>query len=155
MAKVPKPNPLAHARNHLGSYAAALWPPFELLPHLRLLAEHLEAVERGEIDRLMVFMPPRHGKSVLTSTLYPAWYLGRHTDRSIITSSYSQELSLDFGRGVRSFITDPLHRRIFPGCRIVDDNAAAHRLGISAGGNYYAVGAGGSITGRGADLAAD
>jgi hypothetical protein len=78
MAKVPKPNPLVHARDHLGAYAAALWPPFELPPHLRLLAEHLEAVERGEIDRLMVFMPPRHGKSVLASTLYPAWYLGRH-----------------------------------------------------------------------------
>src|SRR5580693_4118064 len=85
MAKVPKaktPNPLVHARDHVGAYAAALWPPFELPPHLRLLAEHLEAVERGEIDRLMVFMPPRHGKSVLASTLYPAWYLGRHPDRS-------------------------------------------------------------------------
>jgi hypothetical protein len=92
MAKVPKaktPNPLVHARDHVGSYAAALWPPFELPPHLRLLSGHLEAAERGEIDRLMVFMPPRHGKSVLASTLYPAWYLGRHPDRSIITSSYS------------------------------------------------------------------
>jgi hypothetical protein len=63
MAKVPRPNPLAHARNHLGSYAAALWPPPQ---HLRLLSEHLEAAERGEIDRLMVFMPSGW-LSVLTS----------------------------------------------------------------------------------------
>jgi len=145
-------DPLRQARADLACYSAALWPPFELAPHHRLIIEKLEAVERGEIDRLMIFLPPRHGKSLITSTLFPAWYLGRHPDRSVIASSYGQELASDFGRRVRGFTTDDLHRAIFPECRVVDDSNAVHRFGLTAGGNYYAVGAGGPITGRGGDL---
>lgn len=152
MAKPTKHSALALARADLAAYATAMWPPFELARHHRLVVEELERIERGEIDRLMVFMPPRHGKSLLTSTLFPAWYIGRHPDRSIIASSYGQELASDFGRRVRGFVADDLHRAIHPDCRMEDDSSAVHRFGLTAGGAYYAVGAGGPITGRGADL---
>lgn len=142
----------AGARNELSVYAKGVWRPFKLAPHHRLLVEELERVERGEIDRLMVFMPARHGKSLITSTIFPSWYLGRHPDRSVIATSYGAELALDFGRRVRGFVTDPLHTAIFPNCEVRFDANAAHRFSLAPGGNYYAVGAGGTLTGRGADL---
>src|SRR5437762_5909291 len=111
------------ARADLACYAVAQWPGFELAAHHRLLVEMLEAVERGEIRRLLVAMPPRHGKSLITTQLFPAWYLGRHPERSIITASYGQELADGFGRAVRNLVRDPMHVTIFPGCRLADDSA--------------------------------
>jgi hypothetical protein len=84
--------------------------------------------------------------------LFPAWFLGRHPDRSVIAASYGSELAVDFGRRVRGYVSDSLHRAIFPQSIISDDNDAAHRFGLMMGGNYFAVGAGGPITGRGGDL---
>jgi len=112
----------------------------------------LERVERAELDRVIICMPPRHGKSLLTSQLFPAWYLGRNPAKSIIASSYGQELASDFGRRVRNFASERLHRQIFPDCVIADDSDSVHRFHTTAGGAYYAVGAGGPLTGRGADL---
>jgi hypothetical protein len=143
---------IALARADLAVYCALAWPRFEMAPHHRLMVEHLERVERGEIDRLLITLPPRHGKSLIASTLFPAWYLGRNPERSIIASSYGQELASDFGRRVRNFVAEPLHRAIFPKCVQSDDSNAVHRFNLTAGGAYYAVGAGGPITGRGADL---
>jgi len=140
------------ARVDLACYAAALWPPFELASHHRLIADLLEAVERGDIRRLMIFMPPRHGKSLLGTQLFPAWFLGHHPDKSIITASYGQELADDFGRQVRNMVNDPVHRAIFPECRLADDATSMRRFSTTAGGSYYAVGRGGPITGRGAHL---
>src|SRR5208337_498934 len=97
-------------------------------------------------------MPPRHGKSLITSTLFPAWFLGRNPTKSIIASSYGQELASDFGRRVRGFVSDGLHRAIFSDCTITDDSDSVHRFHLTQGGAYYAVGAGGPLTGRGADL---
>jgi predicted phage terminase large subunit-like protein len=140
------------AQRDLAVYARLLWPRFEMAQHHRLVIERLEAVERGEIKRLMIFMPPRHGKSLISSTLFPPWYLGRNPSRSIIATSYGAELATDFGRSVRNLVSDALHQRIFPSSTIASDNAAAHRFSLMAGGAYFAVGAGGPITGRGADL---
>ena len=143
---------LALARGDLACYAAALWPSFSLAPHHELIISKLEAVERGEIKRLMIFMPPRHGKSLITSVMYPPWYLGRNPGRNVIFASYGQALSDDFGRLVRNLLTNPLHQAIFPACRLSEDSTAAHRFNTTQGGAYYAVGRGGPITGRGADL---
>jgi hypothetical protein len=140
------------ARDDFASYCAALYPRFELPPHLRTLVNTLERVERGELDRVIVCMPPRHGKSLTTSQMFSSYYLGRNPSKSIIASGRGQELASDFGRRVRNLVSDPLHRRIFPGSVLVDGSAAVHRFGLTAGGNYYAVGAGGPLTGRGADL---
>src|SRR6266566_2467317 len=143
---------LGLAHEDLACYAAAQWPSFELAHHHELIVSKLEAVERGQISRLMIFLPPRHGKSLITSTIFPAWYLGRRPNRHIIFDTYGQELSDDFGRRVRNFVIDPIHQAIFPDCRFAEDSTAAHRFNTVKGGAYYAVGRGGPITGRGAHL---
>jgi hypothetical protein len=119
---------LALAHEDLACYAVALWSQFSMASHHERIISRLEAVERGEISRLMIFLPPRHGKSLLASTIFPAWYLGRHSDRHIIFATYGQELSDDFGRQVRNLVADPLHRAIFPRCVLSEDSTAAHRF---------------------------
>ncbi len=143
---------LALAREDLACYAVAQWPAFELAAHHRIIVDKLEAVEKGLIRRLMIFLPPRHGKSLLATQFFPAWYLGRHPDQFIITASYGQELADDFGRKVRNLVGDPLHQSIFPGFRLAEDSTSMRRFNTAAGGSYYAVGRGGPITGRGAHL---
>jgi len=83
--------------------------------HHKKVCRALEKVESGKIDRLMIFAPPRHSKSELASRRFPAWYLGRHPERQIITASYGDELASDIGADVRDIIRDPYYRNIFPG----------------------------------------
>ncbi len=92
---------LALAHEDLACYAMAMWPQFSMARHHELIISRLEAIERGEISRLMIFLPPRHGKSLLASTIFPSWYLGRHSEHHLIFATYGQELSDDFGRKVR------------------------------------------------------
>ncbi len=139
------------ARQSLLAYAIGMIPRYETPAHLELLAEKLEAVERDEIKRLMVFMPPRHGKSNLTSEVFPAWYLGRKPDRQVMFTTYAQDLADGFGRKVRNAVADPRHVRSFPDSVLSEDSQSAKRFNTTAGGVYYAVGAGGPVTGRGAD----
>lgn len=140
------------ARQSLLAYAIGMIPRYETPAHLELLAEKLEAVERGEIKRLMVFMPPRHGKSNQASEVFPAWYLGRKPDRQVMFTTYAQDLADGFGRKVRNAVADPRHVRSFPDSVLSEDSQSAKRFNTTAGGVYYAVGVGGPVTGRGADL---
>jgi predicted phage terminase large subunit-like protein len=112
----------------------------------------LEAVERGEIDRLMVFMPPRHGKSEKTSKRFPAWYLGRNPKRQIIAASYNSDLATDFGRDVKGILASPEFGDVFGDVQLRQDSRAADRMNTNHGGAYYAVGVGTATTGRGAHL---
>lgn len=155
----PSPEDFAHSR--LISYAAYQWPGYRDAQHHRQIARKLEAVERGEIQRLMIFMPPRHGKSMLASEYFPAWYLGRNPDHYVIAATYAQDLADDFGRKVRNQIADPAYAGIFPGVGIVQDSTSAKRFHVTAPGEafstgqngaYFAVGVGGPLTGRGAHL---
>lgn len=139
------------ARQSLLAYAIGMIPRYETPAHLELLAEKLEAVERGEIKRLMVFMPPRHGKSNQASEVFPAWYLGRKPDRQVMFATYAQDLADGFGRKVRNAVADPRHVRSFPDSVLSEDSQSAKRFNTTAGGVYYAVGVGGPVTGRGAD----
>ena len=143
---------LSIAANDLGAYAVLQWPEYELAQHLNLIADYLENVERGEITRLLITTPPRHGKTMLTSEYFPAWYLGRNPGKFIIFITYSQERANDVGRKVRNQLTDPLHQSIFPNCGISEDSAASNKFSTNQNGAYYAVGVGGPITGRGAHL---
>jgi len=118
-----------------------------------LIAERLEAVERGEIDRLMIFMPPRHGKSELASKRFPAWCLGRNPRRQIIAASYNSDLANDFGRNVRNIVAEPEFRQVFPDVSLATDSAAANRMNTNHGGAYVAAGVGTAVTGRGANIA--
>ena len=143
---------LALAHQDLACYSIAQWPEFERAPHHELIISKLEAIERGEIKRLMIFLPPRHGKSFITSSIFPAWFLGRHPEYHVIFATYGQELSDDFGRRVRNFIADRVHQEIFPNCRLSEDSTSVRRFNTTASGAYFAVGRGGPITGRGANL---
>ncbi len=152
-----------YAFSRLISYAAYQWPGYRDASHHRLIARHLEAVERGDITRLMITMPPRHGKSMLASEFFPAWYLGRNPDHYVVTATYAQELADDFGRKVKNQIEDDAFRAVFPGVGLADDSKSAKRFHIegeaggyehstSQRGAFYAVGVGGPLTGRGAHL---
>lgn len=109
-----KPTPVAeaaaelltrrHAREDLIDFTAYTFPSFEVAGHHRLIAEKLVAVERGEIDRLMIFCPPRHGKSELAPRRFPAWFLGRHPNKQIICCSYGDDLAHEFGRDVWNIV---------------------------------------------------
>lgn len=159
--KPPSAEDFAHSR--LIAYAAYQWPGYRDARHHRMIARKLEAVERGEIKRLMIFMPPRHGKSMLASEYFPAWYMGRNPDHYVVAATYGQDLADDFGRKVKAQIEDPTYRAIFPGVTLSEDSRSVRRfhIGDSQGGYehqtrqkgaYYAVGVGGPLTGRGAHL---
>lgn len=119
--------------------------------HHRLLIEHLEAVERGEIERLMVCMPPGSAKSTYTSVEFPAWCLGRNPAMSVIAASHTQELAERFGRRVRNIVASDEFAKAF-GVGVADDSSSAGRWDTDKAGEYFAAGVGGSITGRRADL---
>lgn len=126
-------------------------PSYVPAGHHRQIAEKLEAVERGEIDRLMIFMPPRHGKSELASRRFPAWYLGRNPARQIIAASYNSDLATDFGREVRNIVDSPEYGLLFD-VRLREDSRAADRWNTDGGGAYVAAGVGTAVTGRGAHI---
>lgn len=155
MQPLPPPSSLKaedYAFSRLIAYAAFQFPRYDTAKHHRLIARKLEAVERGEIKRLMISMPPRHGKSMLASEFFPAWYLGRNPERYVIAASYGQELAEDFGRKVRNQMIDPIFQTVFPSCHLMEDSTGAKRFNTTKGGSYFAVGVGGAITGRGAHL---
>ncbi len=121
-------------------------------PHLELLCDKLEAVARGEILRLMVFMPPRHGKSQICSKKCPPWYLRKYPDREIMITSYSADLAFDFSRIARNTIQD--EREIFPDINVNQQARAVKHWTLEGRlGGLIAAGVGGPITGRGAHVA--
>jgi predicted phage terminase large subunit-like protein len=116
--------------------------------HHKVIAYALEQVEMGLIPRLIINVPPRHGKSQLSSRFFPSWFLGRHPTESIILATYADKLSWDFGREVREILEDPLYRQIFPDMRLT--TASVDRIETEDGGKGFFVGRGSAITGRGA-----
>jgi predicted phage terminase large subunit-like protein len=116
----------------------------------RVIGAALEEVERGDYRRLMMTMGPRMGKTTLASAMFPAWYVGRHPDRSIIVATYNEHYSWDLGRKVRDIMVSPHYSQVFPGVEIKIGASAVNRVETSRGGVVFAVGRGSSITGRGA-----
>lgn len=140
------------ARRGLIAFTEYTNPLYAAAAHHLLIAEKLEAVERDEIDRLMIFMPPRHGKSELASRKMPARYLGKHPTRQIIAASYNSEIATDFGRDVRNCMASPEYAEVFPNVSLRPDSKAADRMNTNHGGVYIAAGVGTATTGRGAHL---
>jgi len=139
------------ARLSLLEFSKYTNPAYVAAQHHQLIVDKLEAVERGEIKRLMITMPPRHGKSELASRRFPAWYLGRNPDKQIIAASYNSDLANDFGREVRNIVHSPEFMALFD-TGLAQDSKAANRWHTDAGGMYVAAGVGTAITGRGADI---
>ncbi len=140
------------ARGSLLGFALGMLPTYETPHHIELIANKLQDLEERKLKRLMVFMPPRHGKSYLISQFFPAWYLGRNPKHEIIFASYSQDIASGFGRRVRNLMSEPMYKHFFPGTVLSEDSNAVNRFNTTASGAYYGAGAGGPLTSRGANL---
>lgn len=148
-------NPYAIASTMLLSFSKLMYSHYDISPeHLIKLGKMLELVERGEIKRLVITMPPRHGKSMLTSELFPAWYLGRNPTHNVMFASYNHTFASEFGRKVRNLILDPKFQRVFEDVKVSSDSQANDKFVLNKGGAYYALGVQGTLTGRGANCVA-
>jgi len=127
-------------------------PTYVVAPHHKKLAELLTQIAYGHKDRIAVSIPPRHGKSHLVSTLFPAWFLGKFPDKKVLMVSHTGDLAVDFGRKVRNLIADPKYVSIFPEITLAQDSKSAGRWSTNRGGEYFATGVGAALAGRGADL---
>lgn len=128
------------------------FPRYRTAEHHRKIAHHLERVIKGECKRLMLLLPPRHGKSELASKRFPALALGWRPELQFISASATSGLAEDFGRDVRNIISSPEYGNLFPRTELAQDSQAKGKWNTSAGGIYYAVGVGGAVIGRGADI---
>ena len=129
-----------------------VWPNFIDGAHHAKMAAAFEKVARGDCKRLIINMPPRHTKSEFASYLLPAWFLGKFPQKKVIQTSHTAELSVGFGRKVRNLVDSDVYKSIFPGVGLQSDSKAAGRWATSAGGDYFAIGIGGAVTGKGADI---
>jgi len=129
-----------------------MWPTFIGGRHHKIMAEAFERVACGELKRLIINMPPRHTKSEFASYLLPAWFLGKFPHKKVIQTSHTAELAVGFGRKVRNLVDSEAYHDIFPGLTLSVDSKAAGRWNTSKGGDYFAIGVGGAVTGKGADL---
>jgi predicted phage terminase large subunit-like protein len=136
------------ARRRLGDFIKLLEPSYVRTRHTEALCDHLEAVERGEINRLIVMMPPRHGKTMHVSQALPAWVFGRNPRAQIILASYGAELAEGNSRKARSYMRSD--RWPFE-CRVSEESRAQSRWQTDAGGILIATGCEGGLTGYGAD----
>ena len=133
-------------------YVKKVWPEFINGAHHTMIAKRFEDIANGKNKRLIINMPPRHTKSEFASFLFPSWIIGRDPKTKIIQTTHTAELAVNFGRKVRNLLDTAEYRNIFPDVRLQSDSKAAGRWSTNHGGEYFAAGVGGAITGRGADL---
>jgi len=133
-------------------FVEKVWPTFISGAHHKRMADAFERVARGECKRLIVNMPPRHTKSEFASYLLPAWFLGQFPHKKVIQTSHTAELAVGFGRKVRNLVDTEVYHEIFPDLSLSMDSKAAGRWNTSKGGDYFAIGVGGAVTGKGADI---
>jgi hypothetical protein len=139
------------AKDDFLSFVKCMWPDFIEGSHHRHIAEKFNKLATGEITRLIVNMPPRHTKSEFASFLLPAWMVGREPRLKIIQATHTGELAVRFGRKAKNLIDSEDYSKIFK-TTLQEDSKAAGRWETAQGGEYFAAGVGGAITGRGADL---
>ena len=145
---------ITKARDSFHGFVKALYPQFELADFQMELINTLDALEKGELgtQRLLITMPPRHGKSWLASTLFPVYYLARKPNRNVLATSYNQDLAKTFGRQTRDHAREPILHQAFPDFLMSEESKAVDDWRTTLGGGYYATGMGGSTTGRAATL---
>jgi predicted phage terminase large subunit-like protein len=133
-------------------FVEKVWPTFISGAHHKRMAEAFERVAEGKCKRLIINMPPRHTKSEFASYLLPAWFLGKFPGKKVIQTSHTAELAVGFGRKVRNLVDSEVYHENFPELSLQADSKAAGRWNTSKGGDYFAIGVGGAVTGKGADL---
>jgi len=140
------------AQKEFLSFVKYVWPAALLGSHHEKMAAAFDRLANGSLKRLIINMPPRHTKSEFASYLLPAFIMGRKPDTKIIEATHTGELAVRFGRKVRDLMAMDTYTQIFPDVELKQDSKAAGRWDTSRGGEYFAVGVGGAMTGRGADL---
>ena len=140
------------AQNDFLSFIAAIDANYKFGTHLKRLGSLLMEVEQNIKNRIAVSMAPRMGKSQMISIYYPAWYLGKHPDHKVIVASHTADLAVVMARKVRNLINTPEYKAIFPETNIASDAKAAAQWNTTKGGEYFAIGVGGALAGRGAHL---
>ena len=140
------------ARNEFMEFVAKVWPDFIGGRHHAKMARAFERVANGECKRLIINMPPRHTKSEFASYLLPAWFLGKFPNKKVIQCSNTAELAVGFGRKVRNLVDSEVYKDLFPNLELRADSKAAGRWNTSKNGDYFAIGVGGTVTGKGADI---
>ena len=133
------------------SFVKHMWPDFIEGEHHKVIAEKFNNLKSGKSKRLIVNMPPRHTKSEFASFLLPAWMIGNRPKLKIIQATHTAELAVRFGRKAKHLMDSEEYKEVFP-TRLQEDSKAAGRWQTAQGGEYFAVGVEGAVTGRGADL---
>ena len=137
--------------NNFLEFIKFMWPDFIGGYHHKIISEKFNKLASGEINRLIVNMPPRHTKSEFASNYLPAWMIGKNPKLKIIPATHTAELAVRFGRKAKHVIDSPEYRELF-NTSLQEDSKAAGRWETAQGGEYFAVGVGGAMTGRGAAL---
>jgi predicted phage terminase large subunit-like protein len=134
------------------NYVKMMWPGFVHGRHHAVMAKKFEAIAAGKLKRLIINMPPRHTKSEFASYLLPSWFLGKYPNKKIIQTSNTSDLAVNFGRKVRNLVDSEAYAKVFPGVALRQDSKSAGRWATNQNGEYFAIGVGGTVTGKGADL---
>lgn len=134
------------------AYVKKMWPGFIHGRHHAVLAKKFEGVANGTIKRLAISLPPRHTKSEFGSYLFPSWFLGKYPGKKVMQASNTGELAVGFGRKVRNLVMSEQYAEVFPDVSLRQDSKAAGRWSTNHDGEYFAIGVGGTMTGRGADV---
>jgi len=144
------------ARRRLLPFVERFNPDYDAGWLHKVICEELERFERDVLERksprLILQVPPRHGKSQLVSVMFPPWFLGRNPKLEVIGASHTTSLSLGFSRKARAIVRDPAFGPLFPDCQLVPDEQSAESWRTTAGGGYNAVGVGSAVVGKGCSI---
>ena len=140
------------AQKSFMAYVRMMWPGFVSGRHHAVMGKKFEEIADGKLKRLIICLAPRHTKSEFGSFLLPSWFLGRFPNKKIIQTSNTADLAVGFGRKVRNIVDSEQYTKVFPDVGLRQDSKSAGRWATNKNGEYFAIGVGGTVTGKGADL---
>lgn len=140
------------AQTNFLSFMRTVEPSLLVGPQHKIIGEAFERIANGTLKRVIINIAPRHSKSTVSSYLFPAWFIGKYPMRKVIMASHTGDLAVDFGRKVRNLLDSPVYKTVFPNVSLAADSKAAGRWNTNMGGEYYALGVGAAMAGRGGDL---
>lgn len=140
------------AQSRFLSFMSTVEPSMLQGPQHRIIGKAFDRIIKGELKRVIINIAPRHSKSTMSSYLFPAFFLGKFPKKKIIMASHTGDLAVDFGRKVRNLVDTPIYGKVFPNVSLAADSKAAGRWNTNAGGEYFALGVGAAMAGRGGDL---
>lgn len=140
------------AKSDFLSFVKVVWPAFIEGEHHKVMSDAFNRIADGSLKRLIINMPPRHTKSEFASHLFPAWFLGKYPEKKVIQTAHTAELAVGFGRKVRNLVNSEDYQDVFKDVSLSSDSKAAGRWSTNKRGEYFAIGVGGAVTGKGADV---